>query len=46
MKYFGSKNIKGFVEKDLTSQKDDLKNKVVFDIPAVLGHSTKNIIKH
>ena len=41
MKFFGSKDIKGFVEKVLTSQKDDLKDKVVIDIPAGSGHSTK-----
>ena len=39
MKFFGSKNIKEFVEKVLTSQKDDLKNKVVIDIPTGSGHS-------
>ena len=41
MKFLGSKDIKGFVEKVLTSQKDDLKDKVVIDIPAGSGHSTK-----
>jgi SAM-dependent methyltransferase len=41
MKFFGSKDIKEHVERILLLQKENLRNKIVIDIPAGSGHSTK-----
>ena len=40
MKFFGNTGIKVFVEKVLLSQKEQLKNKIIIDIPAGSGHSS------
>ena len=45
MKFFGTKNIKIFVEQILTLKKDELKSKIVIDIPAGTGYSTRILQK-
>jgi SAM-dependent methyltransferase len=45
MKFFGTKDIKIFVERILNSKKDELKNKIVIDIPAGSGYSTRILQK-
>jgi len=41
MKFFGTKDIKVFVERILNSKKDELKNQIVIDVPAGSGYSTR-----
>lgn len=41
MKFFGTKNIKLFVERILTSREAEFKDKIVIDIPAGSGFSTE-----
>ena len=41
MKIFGSKDIKLYIEELLYKKKDELKNRIVIDIPAGNGHSTQ-----
>jgi len=44
MKFFGTKDIKVFVER-IISKRNELKGKIVIDIPAGSGHSTKILQK-
>jgi len=41
MKLWGTKDIKFFVERVLNSKKDELSGKIVIDLPAGSGHSTR-----
>ncbi len=45
MKYFGTKDIKVYVERILNSKKDELKNKIVIDVPAGSGYSARILQK-
>ena len=45
MKFFGNTGIKVFVENVLLSRKEQLKNKIIIDIPAGSGHSSNILNK-